>query len=294
MSTFSLYHDESKLSGYWHGMLLVPNETKDQLVSVLDEVRKNLNHHSEIGLKKVNREGNKVYELARSWIHIGCGSLRSRTKNVPYPVFMGKNQKGRRVIEESKLPIGCKLIILRDLSEHSELGHFSDHPSKIETFIRVGLKGGLHLIGSESHPIHINRLHFDGHQHYGRNISHERIINRMEGLRNYCSVSGAIDDRQSNHEKDHSQSYEDCQLLQLTDLLVGSFRSCVTRTRECHEELIKIPKDLIESFNKGSARMRNSRWKDSLSFSECKLSSTGWTFSPIRTNKEDPNQLKLT
>jgi hypothetical protein len=289
---YTLYHDESKNSGYWHGMLLVPNEKKKALVELLDAVRKNLKHDSAIGIKKVKKENNRVFDLAQSWIEVGCGALRSRTKGETFPVFLGKTEKGKKIPEVPDIPIGCKFIALRDMSEHKELTHFSDTASKIETFIRVGLKGGIHRLGNEESPIHITRLHFDGYKHYGRHLSEERIINRMNGLRDYCSVTGSIDDRTSDHKKDESQDYEDCQLIQLTDLLIGSFRACLERTHERHETLCKYPSKLIESYQKGPNRMKNSRWRDSLCISEVKLNSDGWSFSKVDF-KKDPNQLEL-
>ncbi|MGD8114022.1 MAG: hypothetical protein ACQEWA_03990, partial [Sphaerochaetaceae bacterium] len=289
---YRLYHDESKNAGYWHGMLLVPEDRKSELVGLLELVRNNLNYDDPIGIKNVKKEKNRVFDLAQAWIEIGCGALRSRSKGEAFPVFLGQTEKGRKIPETPEIPTGCKFIVLRDTSEHKQLSSFSDFGSKIETFIRVGLKGGLHLLGSNESPIHVHSLHFDGHEHYGRKLSKERIIDRMNDLRDYCSVSGEIDDRTSDHRKDHSQERSDCQLIQLTDLLVGSFRTCIEQTRECHETLCKYPNQLTRAYQKGYKRMQNSRWKDSLSFSEARLDDQGWHFSNIDF-KKDSRQLEL-
>ncbi len=35
VARFELYHDESKVAGYWHGILLVPEAEKARLVGLL-------------------------------------------------------------------------------------------------------------------------------------------------------------------------------------------------------------------------------------------------------------------
>jgi len=52
----------------------------------------------------------------------------------------------------------------------------------------MGLKGGLHLLFNNDDHVIIKSLHFDGHEHHsGRHIDVDRIVNRMDGIRDYCS-----------------------------------------------------------------------------------------------------------
>jgi hypothetical protein len=292
MSKYSLYHDESKEAGYWHGMLLVPNESRRELVELLKRVRHNLDHQNPIGIKNVRNNRSKVFDCALSWLSIGCSALRSRTKGEAYPVYLGKRERGKKIYETLDSPIGCKLIVFREVSNHLSFQNYSDYGSKVETSFRIGLKGGLHFLGDEDSRIEISNLHFDGYKHYGRHIDSERIIKRMNGLRDYCSITDNICDLSSNHTIEESQPYDDCQLLQLTDLFVGSFRSCFHTTRECHKELTQMPEQLLKSYKDGYARMRNSRWRGSLSISQCSLNDDGWSFSSIEYKGKD-NQLKL-
>lgn len=105
------------------------------------------------------------------------------------------------------------------------------------------------------------------------------------GLRDYCGIidgENLIDDRSSNHEKSGSQSYADCQILQLTDLLIGSFRSVLNRpTREFHSELAYPVKKIIERYGQGYARMQNSKWCNSICLSQCYLYEGKWRFEPL-------------
>ena len=167
---------------------------------------------------------------------------------------------------------------------------YIDHASKVETTFRMGLKGGLHFLGNEDEPIHITNIHFDGYKHLKRHIDVHRIFDRINGLRDYCSISSdsnIIDDRTSNHDKEDSQSYEDCQLLQLTDLMVGSFRTVLSAsTKEIHTRLSYPIKYLVDRYEKGFARMQNSRWKNSFCMSECYLENGKWVFSRLSIERQ--------
>lgn len=290
---YELYHDESKEAGYWHGMLLVPISIKDELISKLVEVRENLNHHHEIGLKSVKKEQGTVYAVADSWLQVAFAALRGRTKNESYPVYLGDRIKGKKQYSTLESPIGCKLIIFREIDNHSGYDSYPDYGSKVETSFRIGLKGGLHFLGREQSPIEVVKCHFDGHQHYNRKLNPKRIVGRLSGLKSYCDVTDKIDDRTCNHNEDDSQSYEDCQILQLTDLLVGSFRTCLHHTKIPHLKLATHAKNLITEYQKGYRRMQNSKWAGSLCISQCSCREDGWKFESIEYFKKESGQQEL-
>src|SRR5699024_9079875 len=129
-----------------------------------------------------------------------------------------------------------------------------------------------------------------------RNVDPKRLIDRMSNLRDYCSISDSdnlIDDRSSKHYKDESQDYEDCQLLQLTDVMIGSFRYILTSDKnEVYQKLTKPAKRIIDRYVKGYARMRNSRWFNSLCISESYLEYDRWNFNTLDFSQTD-NQNSL-
>jgi len=53
---YELYHDESQEDGYWHGMLLVPVGTKNELVNLLNLARSNTHVDNKISLKEVKKK----------------------------------------------------------------------------------------------------------------------------------------------------------------------------------------------------------------------------------------------
>src|SRR6266511_966805 len=281
---YELYHDESLEGGYWHGMLLVPTCTKKEFVDLLILARNNSHYHAKIGIKKVECKG-RIYNCASAWTQIGVACLRSKTKGKSERIFLGAHEKGKSQYGQVNL-YGMKFILFRERDCHNELTGYKDYAGKIETTFRFGIKGGLHFLGSHENPICVTKIHFDGHQHYHRHIDQDRIINRINGLREYCNFSTGvdlIDDRHSNHEKPDSQIYDDCQFLQLTDILIGCFRTALGyKTRDIHIELAKPVKNLIDKNREGYARMRNSRWFSSIMISQCYLVNREWRFEDVQ------------
>ena len=296
MTVYELYHDESMENGYWHGILLVPAEKKALLLEYLEQARRNTGYRDPLGIKKVKRN-NRVFDCASSWVQLGLGFMRSRAKTQPFPVSLGKRGKQRVLVNLSQNATHLKFILFRERDNHKTMTGYPDRASKIETTFRFGIKGGLHFLGSDEQPIHIEKMHFDGHKHHLRHLDRNRIVGRLQGLRRYCSISSRpdiIDDRSSDHRAEDAQSYEDCQLLQLTDLLIGSFRTALgVVTRDIHKELARLPKELILDYRKGYARMRNSRWFSSFWLSECFLQSDGWHFQTLEFIESDTDVKQL-
>lgn len=293
---YELFHDKSQECGFWHGILLVPSDRKELFNSFIREIRKNTRYNSKISLKQVKRHG-IIFDCANSLLQVGVGFLRSTPKGEKYHVFLGERHKGK--INPVKFPnecVGMKFILFCERDNHRNMLFYEDHTSKIETTFRIGLKGGMHYLGSEESPINIVKMHFDGHEHYQRHLDKNRIINRLRNLRSYCSISDdcEIDDRSSDHVKDDCQEYTDCQLLQLTDLFVGGFRTYLGKsTRDIHYELGKPVSMMLKKYRQGYARMQNSRWKDSLWLSRCFIDGENWKFESLEYKNQSDMQLNL-
>lgn len=287
---YELFHDESKSDGYWHGMLLIASNQKKIILEYLQQARDITNYFEPLGVKKIKKR-NRVFHCAQAWLSIGFASLRSKTKGQPCPIFLGEIGK-----YETHPPfINSKFILFREPSNFQKLTRFPDYGSKFETTFRFGIKGGAHALGSTENPIRIEKLHFDGYEHYRRHISKERIIGRLTGLREYFIVKDDIEDNCSDHRKSNSQSYEDCQFLQLTDLFIGSFRAALGYPTPNFVSDLTLPAiDLIKKTKCGYRRMQNSRWANSFWMSQCLLETDHWVFNTMEIKEnEEFTQLKI-
>lgn len=279
---YELYHDESKEGGYWHGMLLVPVHKKGVLLSYLEASRRNYRYSAPLSLKKVSQKG-KIYYCIESWISIGVAALASRIGRERIGIYVGKRVRGTRDYETLREPIRCKFVLLRECDNLARMSPFLDYGGKVETTFRMGLKGGLHYLGNDNEPIYITKMHFDGFKHQRRHLDRHRIVGRLSGLRRYCRIApdpDIIDDRTSDHTRPECQSYDDCQLLQLTDVMTGCFRSALgVRTNPIHAELEEPIRSLVSRYKQGYRRMQNSRWRNAFCISQCFLDpGGGWVF----------------
>lgn len=300
---YDLYHDESKESGYWHGMLLVPHSKKQFLLRILENSRKNIGYSHPVNFKGVDKSTGKLFSINYSWLSIGVSAIAQKQGKEPLGFFNGKNFNNRLGKIQSEYEIlkdiiGAKFIVMRVRDSHKSIDStfFPDHASKIETTLRMGLKGGLHLLSNESDVMNIKSLHFDGYEHYGRNIDMSRIVGRINPLREHCSIDKNvnIDDRTSNHTKENPQSYEDCQLLQLTDLLIGAFRTTLGECKNPHQAKLSTPvNELINKWKSGKVRMRNSRWSRGFCLSSCWLENGEWNFDNAIDENNHSGQLEL-
>jgi hypothetical protein len=66
------------------------------------------------------------------------------------------------------------------------------------------------------------------------------------------------------------------------------------KTKSIHVELAKPMKNLIDKYHKGYARMRNSRWFNSIMISQCYLENRQWKFEDVQRHSGEGEQLQLT
>ena len=276
---YRIYHDESKVDGYWHGMLLIPEQHRERMYAELMDMRKASKHDAPLGLKKVDGSNSKLGRLATNWIQYGVASMATHLKT---PVHYKVGFNGYR---ELRVPLKAKFLLFHKVGDHGDMGYLPDHASKVETTTRMAIKGGLHALFDPENPVHITRVHFDGHEHYKRNLDKDRIIGRMRGLREYCSFSTdseLIMDSSSDHEREGSQAHIDCQFLQLTDLLVGSFRSLLGPATNPEHRLVAQPVEhILLRYKQGPARMKKSRWNGSFWMSRSQLVNGTWQFNGL-------------
>lgn len=294
---YEIYHDETKVKGFWHGILFVPTNTKITLCDLLQKARFNTKFENFLSLKDVRKGKGNRYNCAKSWASIGTAALMNRTRiSYPHHIYLGNHNYKSTEYQLFKDPIKAKLIVFRDRDEFTNMQYAKDSGSKVEMSFRIGLKGGVHFLGRDPDEyIRITKIHFDGYEHIKRHFNYDRIVARLrEGLRDYCDISNdinIIDDRPSKYSNNNSRNYEDCELLQLTDILLGSFRSLLSDTTNSHHaRIVSFAKPIIQRFRSGYAAMQNSRWKNSFWMSQSYIENGKWKFEPIEISEENQAQ----
>jgi hypothetical protein len=270
-------------------MLLIPEDSRKRLLDVLRQVRENTGHEYPVGIKNVKNSTGRIFFCAQSWLLLAIGFMRTKQGKTPYQVHYGKTEKGHLLYSSLTETLGLKFILFREKDNHQKMQLLDRYAQCVETTFRMGLKGGLHYLSTDKNPIHITALHFDGNEHHDSGIDKERVIGRLKGLKACCSVLDAedvIDDRSGNHTRTDAQHYDDCQLLQLTDLLVGSFRTFLGEcTRPVHKTLCYSARLPIEAFSRNRAGFLKSRWYGAISMSQCELCDRGWQYSTVELIK---------
>jgi hypothetical protein len=286
---YDIYHDESQVAGYWHGILFVPRSERMRLLALMAAVRKATEYHRPVSLKNVERSAGNLYRCVRGWLHLGVAALIQNLKGERYAIFTGEDGRspGYDVLDRV---IGARLIVLRIRDGLYSLHSYPDHASKVETTFRIGLKYGLKYFSGDGASLQVGSLHFDGYEHYGRRIDLVRIRERIGELPLGVSfpAEAIVDDRSSNHTRSECQSYDDCQLLQLTDVLVGGFRTALGHaTREAQSDLCAPLGKLAGDWRRGPSRMRNSRWSRGYCIREGFIQNGRWHFADICPERLD-------
>lgn len=304
---YDVYHDESEEAGYWHGMLFVPHPSRVKLLEHIKTIRRETNYEFPLSLKGLKFHGDR-FQCLRAAVQLAVAAMMQKTKGSAQKVYVGKRVYDkhsryratdyRKIIQITE-PLELRFVVFRErdcLELLDPEGHFLDYGAKAETTFRMGFKGGLHLLFDENNPATITSIHFDGYERNGRHVDADRIIGRLEGgLRPYCRIAKNIqvDDRPSDHRKDNAQDYDDCQFLQLADLLVGGFRTVLADSKnEVQAEVAHPVSELVEKWRAGPARMANSRWNGGFCVSQCYLEDGKWKFSPLPLKVQE-NQLGL-
>jgi hypothetical protein len=271
------------VAGYWHGILFVPRHSRPRLLDLLAGCRKATNFHHPVSLKRVGKTTGPLYRCVNSWLHVGIAAMIQDLKGKRYPVFTGEQGQSPGFSWLSKV-IGARFALFRVKDGHESLSGYPDYAAKVETTFRMGLKGALTIFFRSGDEVTIRSLHFDGHEHYHRNVDDHRIFRRMGALPPGVQIPDdlEIDDRTSDHRDQHSQSPDDCQFIQLADILVGGFRTVLGESKcEAQRVLCEPLRKLSDRWHQGAKRMTNSKWHRGFCISECYLRDGQWQFDSL-------------
>ncbi|MCK4818806.1 hypothetical protein KA005_23740, partial [bacterium] len=264
-----IYHDESKkvFKNVWaHALFFVPESTSEKLVEKLLEIRikygcNNRLHFANISGKKICTEDGSI--VIKEWIEHAIEALRS---------------KGSYIF---RLPLNCKLgvIFFPTWLELDLYGGGSQSERMLryfETVLRMLLKGCAHLLYDESKKLKIMGIITDG-EPWHRELDSIRVVDRLiTNFRDYVEVdsNAYIEGICSDHKSCDCTDYNKAQILQITDLLLGSIIHCCFRDLKYgdkKEKIIRPTREMLEKRNRGRNFRRSGHYKSlSLSFANIK------------------------
>lgn len=267
---------------------MVPRSSRFRLLTLLNSARDASKYHDPISLKRLDKQTGLIARAVRCWLHAGIAALIQNLKGRAYPIFTGidKQTPGFGLLERA---IRARFVLFRVRDGLQSLNDCMDYGARMETTFRMALKGGLTLLSGPRDSWCIRSVHFDGHEHYRRNVDLRRIVDRIgvlpPGVTFHHELN--LDDRTSDHREKEAQSYDDCQLLQLTDLLVGGFRTILGESTSQAQRNMCVPlQNLIDRWEQGPARMRNSRWSKGFCLSNGYLENGQWNFDGVYQPRE--------
>jgi hypothetical protein len=270
---YEIWHDESKVVAYHHGILLIPADKRELIYNDLKIIRDNHKYKYEYdlkfaGVKNNTQKGNLIREMLQYFSHIIQTKIQGPT------VFI--NPTGKDKYERNYNPYliisdkyDCKFGLLR-LTENEERDYFISNSKKIETTLRYILKGCCHAMFSKIRPIEITKLYFDGDQHHECNIDLNTILNG--NFREYCKISNDItcDTRHMSERNDDTKL-----IMNLVDNVTGAWRSIINKEKGKHK-VTRPLHDLVERVIANKIYVnKNSRWYRSINLSDLRINGIG-------------------
>lgn len=294
MREYEIYHDESKDGGYWHAFLFIPVDRKQLLIDYLKKFKNDINANvKDISFKGVSLKAKKNHDkprIIRYWISF-CVAALQQQKCVQFPpcYYSLKNK-----IEKLNQLIGAKLVILRIDNNHNDMFEHMDNLSRIETTMRMGMKGGLHGLFFEDEKIIINQFYIDGNEHYigcyGRDLDNDNILKRLSVelkenilFKDNCEIFPVA-------KKDYDSNNSERLLIQLTDLMLGAIKFMNTNNdfKSIRYWMSGSLSTLLDRDQNNYVRMKESRFFKGFLISGAKIIDGIWNFYPLENKKLIP------
>jgi len=228
-------------------------------------------------------------------LQVGVAALIQDFKGLGYSTPTGADGQWAEYLPFTQL-IGARFVLFRVRGGLVSLNFCRDYAARVETTFRIAFKGGSTMFSREGDEMCIRSLHFDGHEHYHRRLDLRRILRDVGNPPSRVHLHDEIEfqDDSSDHRAASAQAYDDCQLLQLTDILVSGFRAVLAdaTAAEAHRQVSRPLSELVAKWNRGRKGFSNSRWSNGFCIGEGYIEDGQWEFGSIEPNYEVP-QTKL-
>ena len=266
-----IYHDESKealgKSVWGHGLLFVPERSKKSLLGDLRGIRQTVGYNGKLRFADISESVyTPKYKCAKAWVEAGA-------------VYLERKK-------------GCKLGVIFFDTNAANLELYSGDKKEqklrfVETVLKMVLQGSVHYLYNENWRIKIEEIITDG-EPWHRKLDEHRIIERIvANVRNYVEFlpDAGIRAVFSDHGDNRCDDAESAELLQLTDLLLGSMiQTCLKRTvGGSKRDIISKPIREVLNKRKRGKGFKNSRHFRSFSVSLATIENNKWMFNDLLT-----------
>ena len=276
---YDVFYDECKEDGYWHCFLFVPKDKIEYIHQLITKARdcthfKDPIHYVNITAKTKFKAPN--VQFVEILIDILLYIIQQDENKIHAVIKCGENYK---IYNEPK--VGAKLAIFRKKYQNNSK---SENQKMIEATFRMGLKGALHFLFKDEHPI-IDNIYVDySEECFNNNFDSQNMWERLkEELRDNISYTQDSAIRFISKE-DYTLDNAESQLMQFVDVIIGSIRTCVlqqTNFEARYKATEAIRTLLLKDYN-NKARMKNSRYYKGYTLSEAELENNEWIFKPIK------------
>ena len=284
---YEVWHDECKTNGFHHGILFIPLDKKDLLISYLKQIRDEYNipynqYCKFAGCLSKEKSSRFIFNQLMLLSHI----LKSQVKSSTYFYSItGKslyNRKYPRYLELLDL-FGCKYGFLSNYNYFKSF-KCNSYSRKIELTFKFIFKCCCHALFDYENPIEIIKFYFDGFEHIGTDFDLSYLSSIK--LRDYCKISPSIS-IDSRHIKDRDDVSK--MIMNLTDNAVSAFSAILNNASDPYNVLLPLL-EIFSRIKKGLIfKNKYSEWHRSISFSEVEVVNDQIKFPDIFRNEDQLN-----
>ena len=284
---YDVFYDECKEDGYWHCFLFVPKDKKEFIHQLITKARDCTNFKDPIHYVNITAKTKfKAPNVRFVEILIDILLYIIQQQKISAVIKWGKYNK-----KYNEPKVGAKLAIFRKKYQNNSK---SENQKMIEATFRMGLKGALHFLFKDEHPI-IDNIYVDySEECFNNNFDSQNMWERLkEELRDNISYTQDSAIRFISKE-DYTLDNTESQLMQFVDVIIGSIRTCVLQQTDFearYKATEAIRTLLLKDYN-NKARMKNSRYYKGYTLSEAKLENNEWIFNPIKI-ESDKQQMEF-
>lgn len=257
---------------------------KQDLFELLNRARELTKHRNTIHYKNIGRKvniTNPVIKLLFVWIDILYYILQQQKCKAIINWGYGKYDVMHKIL-------GAKLAIFRDIDHGNQEKKPMNYRNRVEATFRIGLKGALHYMFSNSKVI-IDKIYVDyDHEHFHKTFNEDNLWVRLRPDLNrnigYTCDSKVVPIGKKEYISDRINS----QIMQLTDITVGAFRNVIRQDYDFYARYMATQRirALLQRDRKNIARMRNSRFYKGYTLTNAYVLDDKWRYEDMIIPKD--------